>query len=136
MTVVLRTEPDDGDVSVPDLLGRFESDARAILDEVGLLPSNPVDGRASHSVVTRQEPPAGTQVPFGASVTYAASPPHTPETPEETNPAVVSVHGLLYLRYGLEGLEGDCGECHTANTCTACHIEDSYDRLEKATPER
>jgi len=133
--VTLLIERETQLVEVPDLLARFDVDARAALDERGLRAHNagrPDSNPYSGAIVYSQEPSAGVMIPMGTTVEYEAAFPHRLEG---TIPDISKVHGLFYLRYGLEGAE-QCSPCHTANTCAlpACHTEPAFIYLDEVTP--
>jgi len=133
--VTLVVERETELVEVPHLLGSFDVDARAALDERGLRAHNSArpEGNPDYSaVVYSQEPSAGITVPMGTTVEYEAAFPHRVEG---TIPGISKVHGLFYLRYGIEGAE-PCSSCHTANTCAlpGCHTEPAFLHLDEVTP--
>ena len=70
-------------VKVPDVVGLALATARTSLDRAGLLgPINDFDAPFDFSLVIAQEPPAGTDVPMGASVGLRTVVPDLPEMEE------------------------------------------------------
>jgi beta-lactam-binding protein with PASTA domain len=128
MVVTVKTQPALDSVPMPDLVGRFDEDARQLLDQLGL--QTTLD--TGTGVVVSQEPSAGAIVPFGAVVRYRAIFPHTISG---LATEAVAVHGVMYLRYGIEGATR-CQPCHDATSCTAsrCHAGGAFRYLESVTP--
>ncbi len=126
-TVSLLVDRNNGTAVVPNLLGRFEDDARETLTSAGLRWSLATRTDLALGIVYSQEPSAGTTVTAGTPVIYAAAFPHTPDS---MLPEISDLHGLFYLRYGVEGSR-ECRECHSADTCTGpgCHSGERFEAL-------